>query len=48
MKRHSIGIDLKPEYVKMVKQELKGEEAGIPGSKNKNDSIKPSRRHAVR
>lgn len=48
MKRHSIGIDLMPEYVKMVKQQLKSQEQYLPGSKQKNDSIKPSGRHAVR
>jgi site-specific DNA-methyltransferase (adenine-specific)/site-specific DNA-methyltransferase (cytosine-N4-specific) len=48
MKRHSIGIDLMPEYVKMVRQQLKPEKPSIPGSKHKDDSIKPIRRHAVR
>ena len=48
MKRHSIGIDLMPEYVKMVKQKLKLQELPISGSNHKNDSIKPSRRYGVR
>ncbi len=31
MGRHSIGIDLVPEYVKMVRQQLKSEEEYLPG-----------------
>jgi site-specific DNA-methyltransferase (adenine-specific) len=48
MKRHAIGIDLMPEYVKMVRQQLKLQELPISGAKHKNDSIKPSRRYGVR
>src|SRR5450432_2218003 len=48
MNRHSIGIDLMPEYVKMVKQQLKSEKLTISGSNHKNDSIKPSRPYGIR
>ena len=49
MNRHAIGIDLMPEYVSMVRQQLIPEKKqSAPRSKHKDDSIKPIRRQAVR
>ena len=49
MNRHAIGIDLMPEYVRMVRQQLRPEKKqSAPRAKHKDDSIKPIRRQAVR
>ncbi len=48
MKRHSIGIDIVPEYYEMVQKQLKPVELYILEPKVKYEKAKPQRRYAVR
>lgn len=48
MKRHSIGIDNVPEYYEMVKKQIKPVELYLLEPKEKYETLKPVRRHAVR
>jgi site-specific DNA-methyltransferase (adenine-specific)/site-specific DNA-methyltransferase (cytosine-N4-specific) len=48
MKRHSIGIDIVPEYYKMVKNKLKPVEYYLLETKVNYEKIKPQRHYAVR
>ena len=48
MKRHSIGIDNVSEYYEMVKKQIKPVELYLLEPKEKYETLKPVRRHAVR
>ncbi len=48
MKRHSIGIDITPEYYKMIKSKIKPVELYLLEPKAKYEKVKPQRRYAVR
>ncbi len=48
MKRHSIGIDVTPGYVKMVKDQMKMRSISLLDQKTAHDTIKPPRRYAIR
>lgn len=48
MKRHSIGIDIVPEYYEMVQKQIKPVELYILEPKGKYEKAKPQRRYAVR
>lgn len=48
MKRHSIGVDIVPEYYEMVQKQLKPGELYILEPKVKYEKAKPQRRYAVR
>lgn len=48
MKRHSIGIDIVPEYYKMVKEQVKTVELYLLDPKVKYETAKSKRRYAVR
>ena len=48
MKRHSIGIDLVPEYYDMVKEQVQPIELYLLEPKVKYEKAKPQRRYAIR
>lgn len=48
MKRHSIGIEIVPEYYNMVKQQINPVELYLLEPKVKYEKTEPKRRHAVR
>ena len=48
MKRHSIGIEIKPEYYKMVKEQVKSVELYLLEPKVKYAKARPKRSYAVR
>jgi len=48
MKRHSVGVDIVPEYYEMVQKQLKPVELYILEPKVKYEKAKPQRRYAVR
>lgn len=48
MKRHSIGIDIVPEYYQMVKKQLKPVELYLLEPKVKYEKTKPQRRYSIR
>lgn len=48
MERNSIGIDITPQYFRMVNEQRKKLKLAEATKKTNNDSVKPKRRHAVR
>lgn len=48
MKRHSIGIDVMPEYYEMVKNKIKSKELFLLDPEVKYESIQPPGRYAIR
>ena len=48
MKRHSIGIDLVPEYYDMVKEQVQPVELYLLEPKVKYEKAKPKRHYAIR
>jgi site-specific DNA-methyltransferase (adenine-specific)/site-specific DNA-methyltransferase (cytosine-N4-specific) len=48
MKRHSIGIDIMPEYYEMVKQQIEPTRLYLLEPETKYETTKPKRRYAIR